>query len=63
MKLLFSIAWVLFFIWIGTHMGKIAGKICNKYGWFIALSALIILEIFWFVMYFIGMGAISIYIP
>ena len=58
-----SIAWMLFFVWIGGHFGKFSGKMYNQYGWFIAIATLITLELFWFVMYFIGAWAISIYIP
>ena len=63
MKAIMSIAWVLFFVWIGGHFGKFSGKMYNKYGWFIAIATLITLELFWFVTYFIGAWAISIYIP
>lgn len=63
MKPILSIIWVLFFIWIAGHLGSVAGKTYNKHGWFIAITTLIMLELCWFVIYFIGLWAITVYIP
>lgn len=63
MKSFLVLLWVLFFIWLGSYLKKITGKIYNKYGWTVAIIILILLEIFWFFIYFIGAWAISVYIP
>ena len=63
MKPILSVIWVLFFIWIAGHLGSVAGKMYNKHGWFIAIATLIMLELCWFVIYFIGLWTITVYIP
>lgn len=63
MKTIILVSWALFSIWIGGCLGEISGKVYNKHGWFIAITTLITLELFWYVVYIIGAWAISIYIP